>query len=153
MLLNLSRSNQNFPSPGQQNEPIATGTATTRFLQKAFQDPPSALLDEPPLPLRAEEGVHEVVVGLLRDPERLVPDGAVDHLEHVPRQVAAAVHAAVLPHELLLGDGGGPAAAGGNVRVVQGRVQHDDGEGEDVAGVAVLEQACWVKKINCYLTF
>jgi hypothetical protein len=36
------------------------------------------LLEEPSLFLRREEGVHEVVVALVRDLERLVFDAAVD---------------------------------------------------------------------------
>ncbi len=97
--------------------------------------PPSALLDQPPLPLRREEGVHEVVVGLVGYPEGLLPDVPVDELEDVPGEVAAAVDPPVLPDELLGGDLG-PADVG----VVQGRVQHDDGEADDVAGVRLVEQ-------------
>ena len=49
-------------------------------------------------------------------------------------QVLPAVDAAVLCHELLQGD------LLTNVGVVQCRVQHDDGERQDVAGVGLVEQ-------------
>ena len=49
-------------------------------------------------------------------------------------QVLPAVDAAVLCHELLQGD------LLPDVGVVERRVEHDDGEGEDVAGVWLVKQ-------------
>ncbi len=52
-------------------------------------------------------------------------------------QILSAVDAPVLRHKLLEGD------LLSDVWVVEGSVQHDDGEGEDVAGVSLVEQV-WV---------
>ena len=54
--------------------------------------------------------------------------------KHFFLQIFSAVDATVLSHKLLEGD------LLLNVGVVQSRVEHDDGEGEDVAGVGLVEQ-------------
>ena len=91
------------------------------------------LFEKPSLALRGEEGVHEVIVSLVRDLERLLLDAPEDGLKHVGGQVLAAVDALVLLDELLSAD------LHLGVGVVEGGVEHDDGEGEDEAGVPLLE--------------
>ena len=120
----------------------------------------SALLPQPTLAIRIEERVHQVVAVVFRNLERLRFDAVVqalqrtthslvhrsnkfrpefrpelraDYLEDVARKVLAVVDAAVHGDELferrLLLDG----------RVVQTRVEHDDGERQHVARVRVGE--------------
>ena len=91
------------------------------------------LFEKPSLALRGEEGVHEVIISLVRDLERLLLDAPEDGLQHVGGQVLAAVDALVLFDELLSTD------LHLGVGVVEGGVEHDDGEGEDEAGVPLLE--------------
>ena len=91
------------------------------------------LFKQPSLALRGEEGVHEVIISLVRDLERLLLDASEDGLQHVGGQVLAAVDPLVLLDELLSAD------LHLGVGVVEGGVEHDDGEGEDEAGVPLLE--------------
>ena len=97
--------------------------------------PGAALLDQPALLVGGEEGEHEVVVGLVRDLEGLLLDAGVDGEEHLPRQVLSRVDPLILGQELVLGD------LHLDVLVVEGGVEHDDGEGEDVHSVTVSEGA------------
>ena len=62
-----------------------------------------------------------------------------DGLEHVRRKVPSRVDALVLLDELLHGD------LHLGVRVVKRRVQHDDGEGQDKAGVRLLNKKKCIK--------
>ena len=91
------------------------------------------LFEKPSLALRGEEGVHEVIISLVRDLERLLLDAPEDGLQHVGGQVLAGVDPLVLLDELLSAD------LHLGVGVVEGGVEHDDGEGEDEAGVPLLE--------------
>ena len=91
------------------------------------------LFEKPSLALRGEEGVHEVIISLVRDLERLLLDASEDGLQHIGGQVLAGVDSLVLLDELLSTD------LHLGVGVVEGGVEHDDGEGEDEAGVPLLE--------------
>ena len=93
----------------------------------------ASLLPEPALPIGVEEGVHEVVAVVLGDLEGLGFDAVVERHEELAGQVAPVVDPAVHGDELV--DGRLVLDA----RVVQGRVQHDDGERQDVARVGVGE--------------
>ena len=91
------------------------------------------LFKKPSLALRGEEGVHEVIVSLVRDLEGLLLDASEDGFEHVWREILPRIHSLVLFDELLVTD------LHLGVGVVEGGVEHDDGEGEDEAGVPLLE--------------
>ena len=93
------------------------------------------LFEKPSLALRGEEGVHEVIVSLVRDLEGLLLDASEDGFEHVWREILPRIHSLVLLDELLVTD------LHLGVGVVEGGVEHDDGEGEDEAGVLLLEDA------------
>ena len=93
----------------------------------------SSLLPQPSFPVRIEERVHEVVAVVLRDLEGLRLDAFVQADEQLLGEVAAVVDTAIHGDELL------HAGLVLHARVVQARVEHDDGEGEDVAGVRVGE--------------
>ena len=82
-----------------------------------------------------EECVHEIVVRFVRKLKSFRLDASVDRLEHIWRQILARVYPSVLVDKLL----GGDVDVG--VGVVEGGVEHDDGEGEDEAGVLLLEDA------------
>ena len=91
------------------------------------------LFKKPALALRGEECVHEVIVSLVRDLEGLLLDASEDGFEHVWREILPRIHSLVLLDELLVTD------LHLGVGVVEGGVEHDDGEGEDEAGVPLLE--------------
>ena len=91
------------------------------------------LFKKPSLALRGEEGVHEVIVSLVRDLERLLLDAPEDGLQHIRGEILARVDPLVLLDELLSAD------LHLGVGVVEGGVEHDDGEGQDVHSVAVGE--------------
>ena len=91
------------------------------------------LFKQPSLALRGEEGVHEVIISLVRDLERLLLDASEDGLQHVGGQALAGVDALILLDELLSAD------LHLGVGVVEGGVEHDDGEGQDEAGVPLIE--------------
>ena len=95
------------------------------------------LLHEPALSLRGEECVHQVIVRLVRDLERLLLNVVINGRQHLPREVSASINPVVLSDELLLSD----AELLVDVLVVEGGVEHDHGEGEDVDGVAGGEGA------------
>ena len=95
--------------------------------------PLAALLDQPALLVGGEEGKHQVVIRLVGDLEGLFLDAGVDGNQHCPRQIPARVNPLVLSEELLLRD------LDLDVVVVEGGVEHDDGEGQDVDSVAVGE--------------
>ena len=92
------------------------------------------LFFQPALPLRREESVHEVVVSLVRDLERFLLDIPVDGLQHINWQIFPGVDSLVLLHKLVGGD------FDLSVWVVKRSVEHDDGEGEDEAGVPFLKE-------------
>ena len=89
--------------------------------------------EKPSLALRGEEGVHEVIISLVRDLERLLLDASEDGLQHVWWEILPRIHPLVLFDELFVTD------LHLGVGVVEGGVEHDDGEGEDEAGVPLLE--------------
>ena len=91
------------------------------------------LFEKPSLALRGEEGVHEVIVSLVRDLERLLLDAPEDGLQHIRREILPRIHSLILLDELFVTD------LHLGVGVVEGGVEHDDGEGEDEAGVPLLE--------------
>ena len=99
--------------------------------------PGAALLDQPTLLVWGEEGEHQVIIGLVRDLERLLLDVVINGRQHLPREVSASINPVVLSDELLLSD----AELLVDVLVVESGVEHDHGEGEDVDGVAGGEGA------------
>ena len=105
--------------------------------------PGAALLDQPALLVWREEGEHQVIVRLVRDLERLLLDVVINGGQHLPRQVSAGINPRVLGDELLLSD----AELLVDVLVVKGGVEHDDGEGEDVDGVAGGESGRVVRAV------
>ena len=60
----------------------------------------SYLFHQPSLSLRGEEGVHEVIISLIRDLERLFFDVPVDGFKHFSRQIFSGVDASVLLDKL-----------------------------------------------------
>lgn len=92
-----------------------------------------ALLPQPAFLIRVEESVHQVVTIILRYLKRLRSDRFVERLEQLARQIAAVVDTAIHRDELL---DGGLVLDG---RIVERRVQHDDGEAEHVTSVRVGE--------------
>ena len=91
------------------------------------------LLHQPAFALWREECVHEVVIGLVRDLEGLLLDVPVDGLQHIVGQVPPRVDPPILLDELLRRD------LDLGVGVVEGGVEHDDGEGQDEAGVSLIK--------------
>ena len=65
---------------------------------------PTHLLHEPALSLRGEECVHQVIVRLVRDLERLLFDVSEDCVQHVGWQILPGVYSSVLFNELFRSD-------------------------------------------------
>lgn len=97
----------------------------------AFVSP--ALFPQPTFFVGVEERVHKIIAIVLRNFEGLGSDGLVQRLQQFSRQISTVVDASVHGDELL---------NGGLVfdwRIVQGSVQHDDGEAQHVTSVGVGE--------------
>jgi len=99
--------------------------------------PAPSLLQKPPFSFGRKESVHKIVISFIRNLERFFLDVPEDCFEHVRRQVAARVDAFILLYELLRRD------LHLRVWIVEGGVEHDDGEGEDETGVMLLEDV-WI---------
>ena len=101
------------------------------------------LFHQPSLSLRGEECVHQVIVRLVRDLERLLLNVVINGRQHLSREVSASINPVVLSDELLLSD----AELLVDVLVVEAGVEHDHGEGENVDCVAGGESARIVRAI------
>ena len=108
--------------------------AVTEYKPSSFPTfPGPSLLHQPAFSVRGEEGEHQVIISLVRNLERLLLDISVDGLKHVYWKITATVNSFILSNELLHSD------LDLDILVVEGCVQHDDGEGQDVDGVTVGE--------------
>ena len=91
------------------------------------------LFHQPSLSLRGEKSVHQVIVGFVRNFERFLLDVSEDRVQHVRWEIFSRVNSSVLLDELFWRD------LHLGVGVVESSVEHDDGEGEDEAGVSLLK--------------
>lgn len=94
---------------------------------------PAALLPQPALLVRIEEGVHEVIAVILWDLKRFRLDALIQTNKQLPRQILPLIYTAIHVYELL--DGRLLFHTG----IVQARVQHNYSEGEDVTRVRIRE--------------
>ena len=86
----------------------------------AFPSP--SLLHQPSFSVRGEEREHEVIVIFIRNLERLFFNVLVNSLKHIFSYIFSTVNSFILSNKLLHRD------LDLHVLVVQGSVQHDDGE-------------------------